>query len=191
MIGNDIVDLKLADKQSNWRRKGFLQKVFSVNERSMILKSSKPDVIVWKLWSMKESVYKARLRVKKHIQINPKDFVCQILEDDKGLVVCDGKIYHTTSEVNDDYINTQSFEGEFDSMLFSKVLDMNLNALNYKGLYDALISSVAINMNWDNENLMLVKDALGIPEIYKTGQKTPILCSLSHHGRYGSYLMSC
>ena len=29
MIGNDIIDLKLAKKESNYRRAGFLEKQFS------------------------------------------------------------------------------------------------------------------------------------------------------------------
>ena len=33
MIGNDIVDLDLARKESNWKRKGFLDKIFSLQEQ--------------------------------------------------------------------------------------------------------------------------------------------------------------
>ena len=33
MIGNDIIDLKLAKKQSNYRRAGFLDKQFSSSEQ--------------------------------------------------------------------------------------------------------------------------------------------------------------
>ena len=31
-IGNDIIDLKLAKTQSNWQRKGFLEKQFTQKE---------------------------------------------------------------------------------------------------------------------------------------------------------------
>ena len=37
MIGNDIVDLKLAKNQSNWQRKGFLEKQFTEEEQKTIL----------------------------------------------------------------------------------------------------------------------------------------------------------
>ena len=109
MIGNDIVDLNLAEKQSNWRRKGFLDKVYSSNEQAIILEASTPDILVWKLWSMKESAYKARLKVHKRIQLNPKAFECQILSEDKGIVTCGGKIYRTVSEINDDFIKGLNF----------------------------------------------------------------------------------
>ena len=37
-IGNDIVDLSLAKIQSNWQRKGFLEKQFTQKEQIEILK---------------------------------------------------------------------------------------------------------------------------------------------------------
>ena len=59
MIGNDIVDLERAEQDSNWRRKGYLQKVFTVDEQKKIENTDTPDVLVWLLWSMKEAAYKA------------------------------------------------------------------------------------------------------------------------------------
>ena len=36
MIGNDIVDLVQARFQSNWKRKGFVQKIFTQKEQELI-----------------------------------------------------------------------------------------------------------------------------------------------------------
>ncbi len=58
MIGNDIVDLALASLQSNWRRAGYLNKLFTQKEQDYILQAPNPDVMVWTLWTMKEAVYK-------------------------------------------------------------------------------------------------------------------------------------
>ena len=190
MIGNDIVDLNLAEKQSNWRRKGFLEKVYSSNEQAMILESSTPDILVWKLWSMKESAYKARLRVHKHIQLNPKAFECQFLAEDKGIVTCDGKMYHTASQINDDFVHTQSYAEQFDTTLFSEVISLDHSRIHSKQLYNAMISSVAISMQCDEGDVLIEKNSLGIPELYRMGQKMHQLCSFSHHGRYGSYVIT-
>ena len=35
MIGNDVVDLRRALVESNWKRKGFLTKVFSDSEQQI------------------------------------------------------------------------------------------------------------------------------------------------------------
>ena len=189
MIGNDIVDLKLAVKQSNWRRKGFMEKVFSVNEQAMIFDAAKPDLMVWRLWSMKESAYKARLRIRQRIEINPRDFECHILNDQKGMVHCGSKMYHTRSEMNDDFVHTQACSKEFDDSLFSKVIDLDQGRLGSKQLYIAAISSVVANANREKCDVHIRKNSLGIPELYRTGKKMAVLCSLSHHGRYGSYLI--
>ncbi len=188
MIGNDIVDLKLAAVQSNWRRRGFLEKVYTPNEQSLILGSSRPDIVVWRLWSMKESAYKARLRVEKQIQINPKDFDCQLITEDKGFVICDSKIYCTLSEIDQDYIHTQAYAEEFDADLSSQVIDLKETRLQSKNLYAVMMSSLAISMSWEQGDMRVEKNHLGIPELYRKGQKINVLCSLSHHGRYGSYL---
>ena len=100
MIGNDIIDLSLAKVQSNWRRKGYLNKLFSDEEQKMILTSSEPDIFVWRLWSMKESAYKAQLRCETLKRFNPVAYECQILTKRLGNVFYGAKKYITVSEKN-------------------------------------------------------------------------------------------
>ena len=45
MIGNDIVDLALAQKESNWKRKGFLNKIFTEKEQLLILNAKNNDYL--------------------------------------------------------------------------------------------------------------------------------------------------
>ncbi len=42
MIGNDLIDIQLAKSQSNWQRKGFLEKQFADTEIVEILSSENP-----------------------------------------------------------------------------------------------------------------------------------------------------
>ena len=58
MIGNDIIDLSLAKIESNWQRKGFLEKQFTANEQQLILAATNSFDLVWRFWSMKEAAYK-------------------------------------------------------------------------------------------------------------------------------------
>ena len=58
MIGNDIVDLNCANKESNWQRSGFLEKLFTKEEQKWIQKAEHKTLAVWLLWSQKESAYK-------------------------------------------------------------------------------------------------------------------------------------
>jgi len=72
MIGNDIVDLQLARKESNWQRPRFLGKIFTEEEQYFIHTANDKDVAVWLLWSGKESVYKIIARLEKRRFFAPK-----------------------------------------------------------------------------------------------------------------------
>ena len=76
MIGNDIVDLNLAKTQSNWKRKGYLDKIFTENEQNLIFESENPTAKVWNLWSRKEAAYKIYNRSTNIRVFNPKKFDC-------------------------------------------------------------------------------------------------------------------
>lgn len=76
MIGNDVIDLKLAALQSNWQRRGFLEKLFVPDEIRTILSADNSFEKVWELWSRKESVWKIINRETGIRKFNPKDFVC-------------------------------------------------------------------------------------------------------------------
>ena len=84
MIGNDLVDLKLAAKQSNWQRKGFLDKLFTPKEQGYILNSDDSFKTVWLLWSMKESAYKAYLLMHNDRFFAPKKLACHLTSKNNG-----------------------------------------------------------------------------------------------------------
>ncbi len=79
MIGNDVVDLQLAKTQSNWQRKGFLEKQFTEEEQQTILNSENPFLQVWLFWSMKEAAYKCYVQEHQKRFFAPKKFKCKIV----------------------------------------------------------------------------------------------------------------
>ncbi|WP_231464047.1 MULTISPECIES: 4'-phosphopantetheinyl transferase superfamily protein [unclassified Pedobacter] len=108
MLGNDIVDLKLAKTQSNWQRSGFLNKIFTKQEQFYIRSSENPDRLVWLLWSMKEAAYKIHNRITGVRNFAPTSLECSIRQEDlkKGAVCIDAETYYTESDINDDYVHT-------------------------------------------------------------------------------------
>ena len=106
MIGNDIVDLTLAKKESNWQRKGFLKKLFTLNEQQAILISANPFLQVWLFWSMKEAAYKCY--TQKHLKrfFAPQKFECRLTSKDEGVVLFDENKYYTTTFIDAFYIYT-------------------------------------------------------------------------------------
>ena len=112
MIGNDIVDLNLAKTESNWRRKGFLEKQFTDFEIKEILSSVNPFMQVWLFWSMKEAAYKCYTQEYQKRFFAPKKFSCKIVSNSKGIVQIEDEIYLTKSTITENYIHTIANEGK-------------------------------------------------------------------------------
>lgn len=106
MTGNDIVDLDLAKTQSNWRRKNYLNKIFTTEEQLLIAAAENPDAMVWLLWSMKESAYKIHNRKTGLRNFAPKGLKCMIHSNTYGEVNIDGDTYFTKSNIQTPFVHT-------------------------------------------------------------------------------------
>lgn len=109
MLGNDIVDLDLAKTQSNWRRKNYLDKIFTIEEQLIISSAKNPNEIVWLLWSMKESAYKIHNRKTGIRNFAPKSLQCVIHPNANqlyGTVNIDENTYFTKSNIKTTYLHT-------------------------------------------------------------------------------------
>lgn len=110
MIGNDIVDLATAAAESNWKRKGYLEKIYTTTERFLIHAANDANVMVWLLWTMKEAVYKVAERNTKLKTFAPSALNCNnlILHENSAIGTIDYKseIYYCNSSLTSDYIHT-------------------------------------------------------------------------------------
>lgn len=159
MIGNDIVDLALARKESNWKRTGFLDKIFSKREQLMILNAPIPEDKVWNLWSRKEATYKIYNRktgIRAYIPLQLECYDLNIFNGIQyGRVVCNGIIYFTKTEVSKDYIHT---------IAVTKIDDFN-------SLQDL-------------ESTTTIQKINGIPNWIYNNKSVFKPVSISHHGRF-------
>ena len=155
MIGNDIVDLKLAKAQSNWQRPHFLEKIFTIHEQEFIRKSENVELEIWNLWTRNEAAYKIFNRETIIRGFFPWRLECSIAEflDGKflGSVSIDDKIYFTKTIQTEEYVYTI--------------------AANSPSLLDEIIE---IN---SNEKIIKI-DGLPFTAIGK------VLVSITHHGRF-------
>ncbi|MEJ5993059.1 4'-phosphopantetheinyl transferase superfamily protein [Pedobacter sp. Du54] len=170
MLGNDIVDLKSAQAQSNWRRKGYLAKIFTAEEQEHIGRATHPDQMIWLLWSMKESTYKITNRACLQRFYSPTKFSCQLSGAD-GLVHFKGRKYYTKSVINDDLIHTIA------SSKKEKLKDI-------KTYYSANKTEYALEFNSKFPAYFLEKDINGIPNLINKLNGESCLASISHHGKY-------
>jgi phosphopantetheinyl transferase (holo-ACP synthase) len=155
MIGNDVVDLVLAQKQSNWQRKGFLDKIFTEREQILIQKSKNQTTMVWNLWSRKEAVYKIYNRETGIRGYFPLKLECLYESPTLGLVFINEQTYHT---------QTQLSEGKIYTIAVAKNVD-----------FDA-IKVLSPNLKISKTN--------GIPFLFDALSNTQKPVSISHHGRF-------
>ncbi|PRZ23358.1 4'-phosphopantetheinyl transferase family protein [Flavobacterium granuli] len=157
MIGNDIVDLASARKESNWQRPRFLEKIFTDYEQQLILEAENPEIMVWNLWSRKEAAYKIYNRETGIRAFMPLELTCFYENDSLGWVVCQGKTYPTrTSILNDKIHSIAVLKKEF----FNQI---------------QLISPI--------KNIQKIN---GIPFLVDRSGTILRPVSISHHGRYSA-----
>ena len=158
MIGNDVIDIQQSRKESNWRRKGFIQKLFTLEEQLLVSNAPNPEIMVWQLWSMKEAAYKIYNRQTKIREYIPQKLVCSITSQNQntitGIVTCFENVYYTKTTLSKDHIHT----------IAVNILE-NLNNVT------------------EIERNSILKDKNGIPYLL-TSQNTIQSVSISHHGRF-------
>jgi phosphopantetheinyl transferase (holo-ACP synthase) len=106
MIGNDVVDLSIATQQSNWRRKNYLDKVFTPLEQDFIRAAANPDEMVWSLWSRKEAVYKIIRQKGGKSGYYPKAIECLDTCSTNGKVRFKHTVYFTQTIIKDSLLQT-------------------------------------------------------------------------------------
>ena len=170
MLGNDIVDLNAAKIQSNWKRKGYLAKVFSTEEQMQILTSNYPEQLVWLFWSMKEATYKIINRESSKRFYSPKKFYCK-LDGTDGLVNFEGRIYYTKTVINANLIHT-----------ISSTKKTNLACI--QTYYGENKHDYLSEFNAKSLNYFIEKNADGIPNLIDKKNSERYAVSISHHGSY-------
>ena len=177
MIGNDIVDLHLAKTQSNWQRKGWLEKLFTEDEQYHILNTAAPELEVWKLWSKKEAVYKAhQRRFSLAPKFNPRSYQCQ-----GETVVIDGYIYHTNTTVYQDKVHSIATTAQ--QAYFTQIVNQGAS------VKEELKSYLSQEYRVKPDGIDFVKLENGVPYVTVLGQPTDIPISFTHHGDFSAFMI--
>lgn len=155
MIGNDVVDLALARKESNWKRRGFLGKLFTKKEQIVIKTAKNPEIMVWNLWSRKEAVYKIYNRQTGIRGYIPIQFECCFENENSGTVLSNGVTYYTQTKITNEVVYTIAVT----------------KAEDFKQVIPVKSTAKIIKKN-------------GIPLLIDEQTKTIRPVSVSHHGRF-------
>jgi len=188
MIGNDIVDLNLASVESNWQRKGFLDKIFTEVEQDLILNTNDPFKMVWLLWSMKESAYKVHVQQFNKRFFAPQKFQCTLISDTSGVVKIVDNQYNTESIITHNYIVTTTTSNGDGLVLVDNFKLINSSSRSQqKKCYTNLKRAISKEMNFSIDEISIKKNNVGVPKIFYKEKEQQISFSISHHGHYGGY----
>ena len=179
MIGNDIIDVSLAKTQSNWERRGFLEKQFTEKEQVTIHVSENPFETVWRMWSMKESAYKIVAQQEERRFYAPKKFECELTSLDKGFVCFQDEKFYTITELNTFFIHTVA-RLEKETKAYTEIGSPYKVDKNIKKKLQEKTGVLA-------SEIEQIKSDVGAPNYYHNDKLLLQSCSISHHGNYGAF----
>lgn len=191
MIGNDIVDLALAKRESNWRRRGYLDKIFTPHEQHLIQTATNPDQLVWLLWSMKESAYKLAVRRSQNRVFAPAKIACEIIS--RGSETATGNVFYngacqTKSVITPRYISTVAFTSNAIPApeQFTVLFETTNHQTHQRQIREQIRQHSAWLFDTPEGEILISKDSIGAP-LLTVGNSAPVPLSISHHGLYGSF----
>lgn len=187
MIGNDIIDIFETRRVSNWKRAGFIEKLFSTEEQSEIKLSIDPFTTVWKLWSMKESAYKVFIQAGGKRFFNPSIIECKIDNSNIGQVKISGILLKTNTLIHPNYIFSSAVldNTDVDTSIFRLSETNSKHLSNF--IHQQLLNNFANMYSLKRGNLQLLKTEAGVPVLYYNNQPLNYSISITHQGQYGAY----
>ena len=188
MIGNDIVDLKLANAGLGSRLQRFMDKVFHPDEQLLIRNAKNSHQMLWLLWSMKESAYKIQMQYLVNRYFDPKALRCELTDDFSGTVTADATIYNTNSILTAEYIYTTGCT-QVDARLVTNYLKLDSTSYSnqHNQVHQSLLSHYANYYHLRLDDLSISKNEACIPHVFYKGNERPTPISLTHHGGYIGY----
>jgi phosphopantetheinyl transferase (holo-ACP synthase) len=188
VTGNDIVDITAAAAESNWKRTGFLQKVFTQNEQEYIHNALTPAQMVWKLWSMKESAYKIYTRQYGGRFFAPQKLSCTLLSETNGQVTINTISYQTITCTTENYIYSIARPETYGEVDFYNACFAMPGKQQF--IYEKLIAHYAGIQCADKNNFVVLKEKNNIPFLYCKKEKITIPVSITHHGNYAAFTIN-
>ncbi|WP_420151665.1 4'-phosphopantetheinyl transferase family protein [Spirosoma sp.] len=199
MIGNDIVDLNLARQQSNWRRRGYLDKLFTHSEQELIRSATDPDLMIWTLWSMKESAYKLIVRETSEPFFAPEKLVCQLVKIHSGTIegsVFYQKSYPAWSIITTSYVASLAFLPDSGLRADHEIVTFDRTDYQYQHtrIREKIKQHYATCFSVPESSIQIQKNEKDVPMLMITDFSGAIIrqqaISLSHHGQYGAFAMA-
>ncbi len=178
MIGNDIVDLKVANQQSNWQRKGWLQKIFLPFEIQEILNADNPHLKVWEFWSRKEAAYKAHQR---RFGLEPRYIPKKIQCFTNHKVFIQGHLYQTITTNTAHFVYSVATISDIKYQSEIQPSRFDIRTSLKRRMHQKLGKQLSVSFE---------KDTNRIPVLKTNGRLSEIAFSITNHGQFAAYAIA-
>ena len=188
-VGNDVVDLALAETRLGGLHPRWAERVFRRAEREALDASPSRHLMHWALWAAKESAYKARKRLEPETVFSPKEFEVELsplpAADGAavGRVVHRGDVFDLEVRLEGEVVHAvATSEDEAGARVLWKVED----ARGDPGVAARRLAATAIGsaLGLDPADLRIV----GRPPVATfRDRRIELGVSLSHHGRFVAF----
>ncbi|QSS97009.1 4'-phosphopantetheinyl transferase superfamily protein [Psychroflexus sp. ALD_RP9] len=174
MLGNDIVDLTEAKKQSNIFRSRYFDKTLTASEQYIVQQSVNPELCFWTIWTCKEAVYKSAQREFCFKAFyNPLQFQTHFLTEDKAKICFNKKVYDIDIKLNSNFIYSYTSNNFKTDYHIQPTQSLTLKKIS----------------NNFNQPVSLKKNEIGLPYLeFYSHQK---ICSVTHHGSFFALQYMC
>lgn len=195
MIGNDIVDIVIARKRSNWRRPGYLDKLFTNGEQALIHTADDPERQLWLLWACKEAAYKAWSAEFHERRYAPRslriiEWISTQTDRFQAVLHTQERTYMVKAQANKNFISSST------EVTPIRILDRQLlhtsDALPKQR--STVIRQMAVELAAQHfqcrpNKINIRKNELGRPILYYLNEPQSAYLSWSHHGAWAEVIL--
>lgn len=189
IIGNDIIDLSYwlpLNKASNPR---YIDKICTQEEQAALALAEDANLLLLRLWSMKEAAYKIAVKLGAERAFIPKRLESVIVSAKKGQVKSVWGEFLTLTETTPNFLHTIASNESLDidricSQVFS--LESSLPEIQSKVVKTALLDKIAAHLELHTTDLN-IEMIDNIPRLFVEGQLSGIDLTMSHNGGWGAF----
>ena len=210
-VGNDIVDLREPGNLGKSLDGRFLARIFTNDERELIMRAASPDGLLWALWASKEAAYKAISRDNPGVSSIPRRYsVCfdeEIISETQGAMTgpfCrrNGRVATPLGDValridvTPEYVHALAAGDKGDFPHIFERADAISDGRD--GTFDPsvvvrnrLLQEIARRLGCSIDALSVLKDPTGpgAPRVLLRGELLTAGVSLSHDGRFAAFAL--
>lgn len=199
MIGNDIIDLQLARKNTRITQERYWRKVLTEVEIFHLKKQADVSLAFLLLWAAKEATYKLASKIHGTHLFSPKSIViknCENIHKRSSTYVSSlSPLGITHLKLKATSYTVEAYAASdlhlLEQAIFQQIkLPGSTYKIQSQATQEQLVKNISQFLSIPIEKISIQKEN-SIPKLYLSRKKSPIDITLSHHGRWGAFGYTC